>query len=171
MSSLPHHLTSLSRLWVGGWPVRLATTLPEGELLRQMWSGETAGGAEIVRIGSRTFEMRPPASGAPYRAGPLSAVVRLQVKSWEHGAMLEGRASLTVFPRAVIWLMLLALASFAGAEMVARNPVQALTLIGVGISILELVHYAARLGVERAMAALGASVGVGGKAGSTDSVR
>jgi len=163
MTTLVRHLTSLARLLFTSLPLDIATPLSIQELRQRMGSLPFAYGLALAWEGRDHFRVQSQSSGVPYRGSQILPIIELRLVERDGAASLHGFASLPAFPRSVLMVILAAFALFAVGILTrwipSNNPVQALPIVGLALSILELVHLAALYAVRRTLARLADALG------------
>ncbi len=160
MTALIHHLASLARLSFARLPLRIETGLSPAPMRLRLGSLPIACGLALTWLGPYRFLVQTLAGTLPFRRAPIVPTIQLRIVGRDRSASLEGSAALPAFPRAVLLVSLLACSLLAIMVFTGRiatdHPAQALPVLGLTLSILEVVHIAVLRAVRRTLGQLAA---------------
>lgn len=146
MTVLARHLLSLVQLLFASLPLEIAAPLPPAKIRRGLAMLTTTSDLRVTWEGSETFQLQLGSAGAPYLWAGLAPIIRFRLAERGNKAMLTGNAALPSFPRSILWVVMLTLLLLAFGVLAGQvptvHPVQALPIIGLALSILEIVHLA-----------------------------
>lgn len=160
MTAIVHHLASLTRLLFTRLPLTIETRLSLSRMRLKVGSLPFAYGLALTWLGPDQFRVESQTRPAPFQGGPISPVIELRLTEKDGLGTLEGFVALPALVRSVLIVVLLALVLFAvgvvTGVLASEHPTQVLPVVGLALSILELVHLAVLSNVRRTVARLSA---------------
>lgn len=146
MAVLLHHLASLARLLFASLPLEIPTQFAPSEMRQRLATLPLTSGLTVTWEGPDAFVLESGTSAAPYRGAAIAPVVQFRLVERDGQAVLEGAAALPGFPRGVLLIVMAAFLLFAFGVLIGTvptdQPLQALPVIGLALSMLEIVHLA-----------------------------